>query len=817
MSFRWVFAFWACFVFVNGRVHAETPGREHCDPQQADVVQSWNFADEAAAKAWSIDNDLEDVVVEQGVLRANVSGNDPFLLSEVLDFPARSFQYVEVVLKTNSEGIGELFFTGTLEGQHGGLSQQKSLTWQVVGDGQWHVYRIYPDWRREGTIKRIRVDFPVPVYRDNVKPTVEVRSIRVLQPTQATTDKVQPYWDFSKDMTEWFPGDNTVIAKTAHGWEISSSTGMPPTLETGLIAFDDSADKAWLSLELLDENAKSAKIEWVNDLGKVGVFDIPLLTDGQAHWYNVDVSKRRTQGGKVHWLKISLGKNASAKGLVKTLILSNQPQGPADVSVEQIWFSEPINRSGSTIPLSIRLKNNGGEPAVGLGIERIKLTTNLEVVSRIDGKSIPMIPAMSSITHTILMRALQAGDAKVSVVFSGDCISEGDNPATVTVTPHLKLPKADYVPPPKPVQSDYEIGAFYFPGWSTARQWERIRSTHPERKPVLGWYDEANPQVIDWQIKWAVENGLQFFLVDWYWSRGRQQLDHWVKGFQKARYKSYLKWAMMWANHNGPGSHSEEDQQKVTQFWIDNYFNTPEYYTIDGMPVVMIWAPDGMDNDVIAIERGKGNELKKGEGVKKLLDISRNMARDAGFKGIYFIAMKWPEASTDAKDIQWLADVGFDMTSIYHYMDHGGKVENPLRFSFDRVVESNVKHWEGHHQTGILPFLPNITTGWDSRPWHGEEQVIIEDRTVDKFRKICEDYVTFAEQTGIKRFAFGPLNEWGEGSYIEPNLEYGFGMYEAIREVFCEKPAEGWPMNFVPSDVGLGPYDLPIDTSYAAR
>ena len=809
MSYRLILAVLACFfVYEKDWAYAEAPGIE--------VIQSWSFADEAAAKDWSIRSDLDEVVVEQGVLRANVSGNDPFLLSSVLDFPARSFQYVEVVLKTNSEGLGELFFTGTLEGPHGGLSQQKSLTWQVVGDGQWHVYRIYPDWQREGSIKRIRVDFPVPVYRDNIKPTVEVRSIRVLQPVQITTDKVQPHWDFSKDVTEWFPDDNTVLAKTASGWEISSSTGisttgMPPTLETGLLTFDDSAGNAWLSLELLDDNASSAKIEWVNDLGKVGAFDIPLITDGKTHWYNIDVSKRRTQGGKVHWLKISLGKNASAKALVKKLMLSNKPQGPADVSVEQIWFSEPINRSGNIIPLSIRLKNHGGEPASGLSIRYLTHSVNLGVVPESDWATIPVIPAMTSITHTIPIQALDADKAMFSVHFSGPGAPEGDHTALVTVTPDLKLPKADYVPPPKPVRSEYEIGAFYFPGWSTARQWERISSTHPERKPVLGWYDEANPEVIDWQIKWAVENGLQFFLVDWYWSRGQQHLEHWVKGFQKARYKSYLKWAVMWANHNGPGSHSEEDQQKVTQFWIDNYFNTPEYYTIDGMPVVMIWTPDGMDNDVIAIERGKGNELKKGEGVKKLLDISRTMARDAGFKGIYFIAMKWPEASTDAKDIQWLADAGFDMTSIYHYMDHGGKVDNPLRFSFDRVVESNLKHWQGRHQTGILPFLPNITTGWDSRPWHGEEHVIIEDRTVEKFRKICEDYVTFAEQTGIKRFAFGPLNEWGEGSYIEPNLEYGFGMYEAIREVFCEKPAEGWPMNIAPSDVGLGPYDLPSD------
>ena len=34
-------------------------------------------------------------------------------------------------------------------------------------------------------------------------------------------------------------------------------------------------------------------------------------------------------------------------------------------------------------------------------------------------------------------------------------------------------------------------------------------------------------------------------------------------------------------------------------------------------------------------------------------------------------------------------------------------------------------------------------------------------------------------------------------------------MYDAIRDAFCEKPADGWPKNLRPSDVGLGPYDYP--------
>ena len=66
-------------------------------------------------------------------------------------------------------------------------------------------------------------------------------------------------------------------------------------------------------------------------------------------------------------------------------------------------------------------------------------------------------------------------------------------------------------------------------------------------------------------------------------------------------------------------------------------------------------------------------------------------------------------------------------------------------------------------------------------------------------------------ESGVKNMLVGPINEWGEGSYIEPNAEFGFGMYEAIRNTFGIKPAEGWPVNFTPKDVGLGPYPaLPI-------
>ena len=79
-----------------------------------------------------------------------------------------------------------------------------------------------------------------------------------------------------------------------------------------------------------------------------------------------------------------------------------------------------------------------------------------------------------------------------------------------------------------------------------------------------------------------------------------QRLEHWVKGYDKARYRKCLKWYMMYANHNQPGAHSVEDQIAVTKCWIDNYFKTPEYYKIDGKLVVCYWSADNLDRDFIA-------------------------------------------------------------------------------------------------------------------------------------------------------------------------------------------------------------------------
>ena len=370
-----------------------------------------------------------------------------------------------------------------------------------------------------------------------------------------------------------------------------------------------------------------------------------------------------------------------------------------------------------------------------------------------------------------------------------------------------------YVPEPQPLKSAVEITALYYPGTEHMPEWDMVAQTRPEIKPLLGWYDEGSPEAIDWQIKWAVEHGITSFSVDWYWNKGRRRLEHWVKGYYKARYRKHLKWYMMYANHNQPGAHSTADQIAVTRYWLDNYFKTPEYYTIDGKPVVCYWDAFNLGNDFAAEAAERGESLDVADGIRRALAISEKMAKEAGLPGIHWQLM-WRSAEYDPAFAISRRSSGFSSAISYGFVS----AVRPLApiaaakapgITYDMVMEGIQKLWVAKAVQRELPWWLPIPTGWDDRPRSFQNARVIRDRTPEKFAALCREARAFCERNGIRHVVIHPINEWQEGSYIEPNEEFGFAMYDAIRDAFCEKPADGWPKNLRPSDVGLGPYDYP--------
>ncbi|MBQ6620515.1 MAG: glycoside hydrolase family 99-like domain-containing protein [Thermoguttaceae bacterium] len=766
---------------------------------EEEVLQEWTFASSDSAAGWSGGNITQPTVVD-GALTATFRASDPILISPIFDIKPAVGQYVEITARCVSAQAGELFYAADTSGIYGGFSQEKSTRWELINDGRTHTYKIYPQWAGLPQIIRIRIDFGAPTGDQIGKEGFALESVRIVDPHFDQLPECDGVWDFT-DNCDWSAGSS--VEKTPAGWRLTGNDEAS-VIASQLFRFRTGKKRPWLNLTLKG-TAPRIQIGYATDISRSWAsIGFDLTPSDKPIVYNIRLGDKNNWGSELVLLSLKLTRAGEAT--VERIQVSDSPQGPPRLEVCSALATEAINRCGTPTPIAVSIKNVGGEPA---GDVRVQLTPPDGITAEGEallGDALPFEP----LERTFLLTCDHPFSGTIPYTVTAKDLPPISGSIDVEITEPLGLEKAEYVPQPRPIEledPELEIGALYFPGWDKRSSWQRIWSSQPIRKPVLGWYQEGLPEVVDWQIKWALESGISFFLVDWYWNRGHRSLEHWVQAFQQARYKSQFKWAMMWANHNGPGSHSIEDQRAVTQYWLDNYFNTPEYYTIDGKPVVMIWSPEGMDNDIRKTEREKGNDLPKGQGIKTLLEESRRMAVEAGYPGIYFIAMKWPEASTDPACIQWLKDAGFDCTSIYHYMSPGPNQPVDYTFDFDKVVDSSLPWWEKRLQTGILPFLPNLTSGWDDRPWNNH--LVIANRTVKKFRKVCEEMKAYLAKSGQKRIVIAPVNEWGEGSYIEPNREFGFGMYEALRQTFGKQPEGGWPLFYGPSDVGLGPYDYP--------
>jgi hypothetical protein len=117
---------------------------------------------------------------------------------------------------------------------------------------------------------------------------------------------------------------------------------------------------------------------------------------------------------------------------------------------------------------------------------------------------------------------------------------------------------------------------------------------------------------------------------------------------------------------------------------------------------------------------------------------------------------------------------------------------------------------------GVLPQVVTVSQGWSG--WHDEGTVW--SIPPARFERLLRDAKEIAQalpkdQLGSRMILLDNWNEWGEGHFIAPCREHGFGYLDAVRNVFSTAPREH--VDLLPEDVGLGPYDAAARASLARR
>ena len=116
------------------------------------------------------------------------------------------------------------------------------------------------------------------------------------------------------------------------------------------------------------------------------------------------------------------------------------------------------------------------------------------------------------------------------------------------------------------------------------------------RKPLWGYVNEANPDVMEMEINCAYRHGVNVFIYDWYWYDDRPFLENCLnEGDLKAKNNDLVKFYIMWANHNADymwnidlsdemigetiwrGDITFDIFKKLVSRWIEKYFVHPSY------------------------------------------------------------------------------------------------------------------------------------------------------------------------------------------------------------------------------------------------
>jgi uncharacterized repeat protein (TIGR02543 family) len=398
-------------------------------------------------------------------------------------------------------------------------------------------------------------------------------------------------------------------------------------------------------------------------------------------------------------------------------------------------------------------------------------------------------------------------------------------PNNYRVNGDIKLYAQWRVSPYLTEKEDVNLGMFYFGMWSDRyddlyhtnfHSWfyiENWSKKNPSlnREPLLGWYNDYETNVLEQQVEWIANYGIDFVTFTWFWDRDNKvQNDQAIQAYLRASNRGRVDYSLLWVNHYpfiSPVSLSEWNE--MVDNWIENHFRNPEYLYIDGKPVIFIFSPsdifitleDGSKEADGLAAQAKALNLSSAE----LLNIARERAKSKGFEGIYFVLCDSPQVYW-AKHFAEAA--GVDATTTYNYHQNGNYVvgsndgvsaaKNNISLSYAELAEGYQNQWEwrlgGSVRQDLTYFVP-MTAGWNKGPWFDPKKDGPEDLAhsnsypldSESFEAHLREGYSAIINNRERTRGFGMLNNWneyGEGTIIEPTKRLGFGYLQRIQEVF---------------------------------
>ena len=301
----------------------------------------------------------------------------------------------------------------------------------------------------------------------------------------------------------------------------------------------------------------------------------------------------------------------------------------------------------------------------------------------------------------------------------------------------------------------------------------------PRHPADLGYYDLRVPEVMEQQAALARRYGVSGFCF-YYYRFGNKRLLETPLEAALASGKPDFPFCLCWANENWSRRwdgmdhellmEQKYDERDAVEFAEDiaRHFRDKRYITVDGKPLILFYRLQEIPNP------------------KRFIGVCRNVWREAGFADVMVAMVESFELSAQPQDpIHFGADITVEFPA------HGMVHDAPLPVQRTNAAWTGNAHdyrelvnaFMSREEVGFKR-IRSVLVGWDTSPRHQDRSFVLQYNTPGAFQAWLEwTYQRTREQNfGDERLVFiNAWNEWCEGSYLEPDLEYGHAYLQAVR------------------------------------
>ena len=321
-----------------------------------------------------------------------------------------------------------------------------------------------------------------------------------------------------------------------------------------------------------------------------------------------------------------------------------------------------------------------------------------------------------------------------------------------------------------------------FTEWRTVtKALPRFAGHYQPRLPAdLGFYDLSDVRTIRRQADLAARGGIFGFCIHDYWFGGERLLETPLELILANR-DIPLRFCLNWANENWTRTwdgldrqvlkaqrHSPADDLAYAAHLL-RCFADPRYIRIDGRPLMMLYRPGILPDAKATVARWRDFFRANGEVDPYVIMPQAFGENDPATFGMDAVAGFPPhKVSAHLENVSAelaLYDTAF--TGAVHDYAEAARTEKAKR-------EAQVK------------LFPGVCLGWDNdarRPGRG---VTIAGATPALYGDWLHDAGVYAQQRGTPDEAIifiNAWNEWGEGTYLEPDLHFGHAFLAETRRV----------------------------------